>query len=201
MDYYMGEITMFGFSWNPMNFALCNGATMQIQQFSALFALLGTTFGGNGTQNFLLPNLNGRVVVGQNQANPNYQIGHSGGAESVTLAQNQMPLHTHVATTNVTAATTINALTAPTARLLTPAGNFPTAGLTAPISGTQYGVQDYAAPGAGTQATMAPGMASTTATATTTNQPVGGSTPVSVLQPYLAINYVIVTMGIFPTRT
>ncbi len=71
MDYYMGEITMFGFSWNPMNFALCNGATMQIQQFSALYALLGVTFGGNGTTNFMLPNLNGRVVVGQNQADPN----------------------------------------------------------------------------------------------------------------------------------
>ncbi len=108
-----------------------------------------------------------------------------------------MPAHTHVATTNVTAATTINVLTAPTARVPNPAGHFLTQ---MADSSTGAIVNGYAASGAGTPGTMAATAASTTATAATTNQTVGGSTPVSVLQPYLAINYVIVTMGIFPTR-
>jgi microcystin-dependent protein len=200
-DYYMGEITMFGFPWNPMNFARCNGATLQIQSYSALFALLGVSFGGNGTTNFMLPNLGGRVPIGQGQSTgtSNYNFAQASGAEQVALSQAQMPSHTHAATTNVTAATAITALTAPTGRLPSPAGNFLTSVATTatpPVLMTAY-----AASGAGTPVAMAAGMATTTASATTTNQTVGGSTPVSVLQPYLALNYVIVTMGVFPSRT
>lgn len=200
-DYYMGEITMFGFPWAPRGFALCNGTLLPISQYSALFALLGTNFGGNGVQNFQLPNLNGRAAIGQGQS-PGmslYQLGQSAGVENVVLTQPQMPSHTHLATTNVTATTTINALGAPTSRANGPGGNLLT--VSEVVGPPPAAVQAFAAPGAGNPVTMAPGMASTSASATTTNQIAGGNTPVSVLQPYLAINYVIVTMGVFPSRS
>lgn len=185
---FVGEIILVGFPWAPINYASCDGTLMSIPQFSAMFALLGTYFGGNGTTNFALPDLRGRVPVcqGQRPGAPAYQIGTYGGAESIGLTQNQLPAHTHAA------ATVITALTAPSAKVPSPAGNLLTAGATS--SNPPVLCDDYAAPGTGTSAAMAPGMA------TTTLQPTGLGQPVSVLQPYQAINYVIATAGIFPSR-
>lgn len=209
---FMGEIKAFGFSYAPRNFAFCNGATIGISQNTALFALLGTQFGGNGQTTFQLPNLGGRLAIGQGQSNgtSQYVMGEVGGVEHVTLTQSQMPQHTHLAQTTVTpnssglaAATTINALAAPTARVPGPANNLPTVGFD---PSTNAVMQNYAAPGNGTAVTMNSGMATTTisgsvtATAATTVQIAGGSLPFSVQQPYLAINYCIATVGIFPSR-
>lgn len=93
-DAFIGEIFLVSFDFAPRNWALCNGQLLPIAQNQALFALIGTTFGGNGTTNFALPDLRGRVAMGEGNA---HVLGERTGAESVTLFANQMPAHTHAA--------------------------------------------------------------------------------------------------------
>jgi len=167
---FLGEIKMFSGNFAPKGWAFCDGQILSIQQNTALFSLLGTTYGGNGTTNFQLPNLQGRVPVhwgvlpGGNQ----YPLGESGGVENVTLTIGQMPAHSHeFVSTNV-------------AGLDNPAGGV----LGAPASGTAL----YA--NGGPDGTMnASG-----------NLPVGGNSPHSNVMPYLATNFIIALQGIFPTR-
>lgn len=94
---FLGEIRTFGFNFAPQGWAMCNGQLLPISQNTALFALLGTFYGGNGTTTFALPNLQGRVGIqqGQGQGLSPYNIGQVGGSETVTLIQNQMPAHSH----------------------------------------------------------------------------------------------------------
>ncbi len=91
---YMGEVRPLSFGFAPKGWALCNGQTMAINQFQALFALLGTMYGGNGISTFLLPNLQSRVPV-HRSTDGTYQQGQTGGAETVTLISNQAPVHVH----------------------------------------------------------------------------------------------------------
>ncbi|MGO9960808.1 MAG: phage tail protein [Solirubrobacteraceae bacterium] len=91
---FIGEIRIFGGNFAPTGWALCNGQLMAIDEFAALFALIGTTYGGDGQQTFALPNLQGRVPVHQGSG---YVMGQLGGVESVTLTVAQIPVHTHVA--------------------------------------------------------------------------------------------------------
>jgi microcystin-dependent protein len=97
-DQYLGEIRMFGGNFAPAGWALCNGQLLQISQNTALFAIIGTYYGGNGVNTFALPNLQSRVPVhqGQGPGLGNYVIGEMGGVENVTLTTQQMPLHGHV---------------------------------------------------------------------------------------------------------
>jgi len=89
---FLGELRMFGFDYAPKGWAFANGQTMSIQQNNALFALFGTTYGGNGTQTFQLPNLQGATAI---HAGPNYKQGQKAGTTSVTLNITQIPAHTH----------------------------------------------------------------------------------------------------------
>jgi microcystin-dependent protein len=89
---FLGEISPVGFPFAPKGWALCNGQVLAIAQNQALFALLGTTYGGDGVRTFALPDLRGRVSV---QSGPNYPLGSTGGVESVTLNSNQIPAHSH----------------------------------------------------------------------------------------------------------
>lgn len=210
---FLAEIKAVGFNFPPRGYAACKGQLMSISQNSAVFSLLGTNFGGDGIQTFGLPNLQGRTAIGQGQSGgtSNYVLGQTGGVEAVSLNLQQLPQHTHGATTTVTptstlsATTTINALGAPTSRSIGPAGNLMTTG-SAVVSGTAVAVQMYAAPGNGNPVTLAPGAATTTlagdiiATAQTTVQPAGSSLPVEIIQPYVAVNYIIAIQGIFPSR-
>jgi microcystin-dependent protein len=94
---FLGEIRMFGFNFAPAGWAMCNGQILPINQNTALFSLLGTFYGGDGISTFALPNLQSRVPINQGQGiglSP-YNIGQTGGAESVTLSTGQMPVHTH----------------------------------------------------------------------------------------------------------
>jgi microcystin-dependent protein len=94
---FVGEIRIFGFNFAPQGWAFCQGQLLPIAQNTALFSLLGTTYGGNGISTFALPNLQGRVPVHQGQGaglSP-YNLGQSGGASTVTLAATQMPAHSH----------------------------------------------------------------------------------------------------------
>jgi microcystin-dependent protein len=96
---YLGEIRMVSFGFAPKGWALCNGQTMQIQQNGALFGLLGTTYGGDGRNTFLLPDFRGRAPIstGLKPGGPNYVIGTKFGEEQHTLTVPEMPGHSHVA--------------------------------------------------------------------------------------------------------
>src|SRR5262247_1539362 len=94
---FLGQIQPFGFNFAPTGWATCDGQILSIAQNTALFSLLGTTFGGNGQTTFGLPDLRGRVPIGQGQGPglANYTLGQTGGQETVTLITSQMPQHTH----------------------------------------------------------------------------------------------------------
>lgn len=178
MDQYIGEIFMFGFNWAPKGFSLCNGNQLPVSQNQALFSLLGTTFGGNGSTNFALPDLRGRTSLGiTNGAAPiTYQQGSFGGAETVTLTQTQVPPHTH------------NIMASSAAANQNPPSN--TNFLAKPGTWQNGGTQiDLYGPAAGTLASMATGAIST----------VGGQGH-NNMQPSLVTNFCIALSGFFPMR-
>jgi microcystin-dependent protein len=116
---FIGQISIFGFNFPPRGWASCDGQVLSIAQNTALFSLLGTTYGGNGQTTFALPNLQGRVPIhrGQGPGLSNHDMGEVAGAEAVTLTSAQMPAHSHqAAVTNASAAGS------------RPNGNFPSAG-------------------------------------------------------------------------
>jgi len=170
-DYFLGEIRMFGFNFAPKNWAQCNGAVLAISQYQAVFALLGTYYGGNGTQTFALPDLRSRTPMGFGAAPDGTQIvlGEKGGVESVTLTVQQMPAHTHAVAATTTAADTPNISTA-TALISTPGASY-------------YGA-------ASSLVALTPASIGST----------GSTQPHANLQPYLATNYCIALYGIFPSR-
>ena len=98
---YLGEIRIFSFNFPPKGWAFCNGNVLPINQNQALFSLLGTTYGGNGQTTFALPDLQGRVPLHNGTG---FTLGQSGGESAVTLNVTQMPVHTHTANANGTAA-------------------------------------------------------------------------------------------------
>jgi len=94
---FVGEIRAFGFNFAPTGWAACDGQLLQISQYTALFSLLGTQFGGDGKSTFALPNLGGQVPINQGQGAglTDYEVGESGGADTVTLTQNEIGAHVH----------------------------------------------------------------------------------------------------------
>jgi microcystin-dependent protein len=100
MDPYIGEIRIFAGNFAPSGWFLCQGQTLSISSYQALFAIIGITYGGNGTTNFQLPNLQGRFVIGVgiSSAGTIYDLGQHGGVEQVSLSISNLPAHTHVAT-------------------------------------------------------------------------------------------------------
>jgi microcystin-dependent protein len=175
---FLGEIRMVGWNFAANGWALCNGQLMPINQYQALFALLGTTYGGDGITTFALPNLQGRVPIHQG-AGPGlspYTIGQSSGSENITLLANQMPTHSHlmgVSNLPGTVADPTNAILAQ--------GNSGASRSPVPVS-------DYVS-------TAATGTLAPTAIASS-----GGNQPHSNIQPFLCINFIIALTGIFPSR-
>lgn len=172
---YLGAVKLFGFNFAPKGYAMCNGQLLSIQQNTALFSLLGTFFGGNGVQNFALPNLQGRVAIGQGQGQglSAYVIGGQGGVEGVTLTQQTVPTHVHTFNASTANATSGN-----------PSGN---------VLATVTDANDvFYAPDAG-------GFVATTMPATTVAN-VGQNQPHNNIQPSLCINYCIALQGVFPSR-
>lgn len=103
---FMGQVMLNGYTFTPKGFAACNGQTLPIAQNQALFALLGTQFGGDGITTFLLPDLRGRTPIG---SNGDYPIGTVAGVENVTLTTQTMPQHTHLGYGTSAAGTSRNA--------------------------------------------------------------------------------------------
>jgi microcystin-dependent protein len=168
---YLGEIRMFAGNFAPSGWQLCNGQTLAISQYQALFSILGTTYGGNGISTFQLPNLQGRVPIHVGNNGPStYVLGESSGNENVTLLDNNLPIHNHL----------VNAVTTG-GNSASPASAFPAIEST----GTSL---NYASTGA--NSTMNPAMIANA----------GGNVPISVVQPYLVVNFIIAMVGIFPAR-
>ncbi|RUL69091.1 phage tail protein [Dyella choica] len=174
-DYFLGQIMLTGFGFPPRGFAQCNGQLLPINQNTALFSLLGTQFGGNGTSNFALPDLRGRAPVsagasadGAWQPAP-YSIGEQMGVETVTLLTANLPQHNH----NVATSTQNGASRVATNSVY---GAFPNEAL-------------YASAASGLSA-LNPAQV----------QNAGGNQPHDNMQPYLAINFNIALNGIFPAR-
>ncbi len=179
---FIGEIKIFGFNFSPQSYQLCSGQIMSIAQNTALFSLLGTTYGGNGQTTFALPDLRGRMPIGQGQGPglPNYVMGQLSGTTSVTLLTANIPAHVH----------TLNAMQVKlqasndNADELSPDGNFPATSSNAAYSG------NGATPNTFTGGTQITGTTDIT----------GSNIPVSIMNPYLTINYSIAIYGIFPSR-
>ncbi|WBO86756.1 phage tail protein [Hymenobacter yonginensis] len=180
MDEYLGIIKLFAGNFAPRGWALCNGQLLSITQNTALFSILGTVYGGDGQTTFALPNLQSRVPVGAGQGAglSFYSQGELGGTETVTLTLGQMPAHSHGLNASTAAGTT----DVPTGNVLAqPAG--------ATGSGDSVTVTSYA-----------------TGTATTALNPTsvsasGSSQPHENRPPFLAMNYIICTEGLFPSRS
>lgn len=171
-EWFVGEIRNFGFGKAPVGWAQCNGQLLPITPNQALYALIGTTYGGDGRTTFALPDLRGRVVVGNNQGNQAYKLGTHAGAENVQLTSQQMPAHTHQFNARAEAGTTGAA-----------ANNYVS------TSGGATPQALYAPPGA-QEIPLNPGSLSN----------FGNGQEHANIQPYLATNYCIATKGFFPPR-
>ncbi len=178
---FLGEIKLFGFNFAPRGHAVCDGQIMSIAQNSALFALLGTQFGGNGQTTFALPDLQGRVPIGQGSGpglSP-FTVGSHGGATSVSLTTNNLPAHIH---TLLSTSVKLQASTANAAES-SPDGTYPA--LTATASYADTPTTNVYTGGA---------------TVGGTTDSTGSGMPVQVMNPYLCMNYCIALEGIFPSR-
>lgn len=169
---FIAEIKMFAGNFPPRGWAFCDGQLLSISQNSALFSLVGTIYGGNGTTTFALPDLRGRVPMhwGQGPGRTPRQIGETGGTETVTLTGSQIPAHTHQV---APAAATGEGQTAQ------PGGNVPAAG--------EEPTKPYAP-------------TSDTALAPSTSTSFGGNQPHENLPPFQCVSFVIALVGIYPSR-
>lgn len=171
---FIAEIRLFGGNFAPRGWAFCQGQILSISQNTALFALIGTIYGGNGTTNFALPNLQNRIVIGSGNGpglTPR-QLGEFGGVATVTLLASQMPQHMHSAMASTAAGTQTDptgAVWAASVGGRTPPPLYATTAPNTPMSPAAIGVT-------------------------------GGGQPHNNLQPVLGLNYIIALQGIFPSR-
>ena len=171
-DPFVAEIRIVPFNFPPKGWAFCNGQLLPLSQNTALFALLGTTYGGDGKSTFALPDLEGSSAMhpGQGQGLSLRDLGQIGGAESVTLLQSEMPIHSHTAN----AVGVVSTTAAPSNQTA----------LARSVNGSAY------AAGGGALQQLAPEALPLA----------GGSLPHNNLQPYLTLNYIIAMQGVFPAR-
>lgn len=173
---FVAEIRIFAGSFAPVGWALCNGQLMPISQNTALFSLLGTTYGGNGTSNFALPNLQGCTPIGAGQG-PGLSLrdlGETAGEQTVTLLTTEMPAHSHAA------------MAATSGGQDSPAGN---SWGESKLGKTPLNV--YAANNANTNVPMSPSALSIA----------GGSQPHNNMPPFLGLTFIIALQGVFPARS
>jgi microcystin-dependent protein len=177
---YLGNITIFAGNFAPLGWRFCDGSLLPISEYDALFSLIGTIYGGDGQVTFALPNLQSRVAIHAGASNGNtYVPGEMAGTESIIITQNQMPAHSHpfvAASGNPPANNSAN-------NQSSPAGNVP--------SLAPQNLYNPSADGFGLAPAVGAGVTG----------PAGGSQPVSILSPYLAMNYIIAVFGIYPTQS
>lgn len=178
---FIGEVKILGFNFAPLGYMTCSGQTLSIASNTALFSLLGTTYGGNGQTTFNLPDLQGRMPIGQGQGPglPFYSMGQVGGNVQTTLTTANMPAHIHTAngiTVNLPVSTGGGDASSPQGAFLADVGTEVYSSANTP--GANYGPLTVGG----------------------TTAPTGGSMPFSIANPYLVMNYSIATQGIFPSR-
>jgi microcystin-dependent protein len=174
-DQYLGEVRMFGGNFAPRGWALCDGRLLSIAQYSTLYALLGTIYGGDGTTTFALPDMRGRVPIHQGQGNglTSRTIGEKAGTENVTLLVTQIPQHNHAAMASPDAGSQPG-----------PANNVPAT--------PQGAAEFYVVPGT---SGIVPAAMAASSIATD-----GGSQPHPNIMPSLCVSFIIALAGIFPSR-
>ncbi len=170
-DPYVGEIRMFGGNWAPLGWQICDGSLLPISAYEPLFNLIGTTYGGDGVNNFAVPDLRGRLPM---HFSGTYPIGQKAGSETVTLTTQQIPSHNHL----FNASNTPQNTQVPTNNLIgvTPTGAFNA--LYAPLSGTPAQLASQAIPVSG-----------------------GGNQPHSNVQPFQCMTFMIALQGVYPTQS
>jgi microcystin-dependent protein len=176
---FLGQMMMFCGNFPPKGFAFCNGQLLPIAQNTALFSLLGTNYGGNGTQTFALPNLQGNVPVhmGQGPGLSRYVIGETGGTQNVTVLAVEMPAHSHIFN-----ASTVSA-------------NSPSPSGRVPAKPTAANAAAYAVSQSAPYPALAPQVMNLQSCSI-----VGGSVAHNNMMPTLFINFVIALVGVFPAR-
>jgi microcystin-dependent protein len=177
MEGYIGEIRMFGGNFSPGSWNFCDGSLQSIAVYTALFSIIGTTYGGDGQTTFALPDFRGRIPVGTGNGPglPVYELGQTGGHETATLTNQTMPMHTHPTTISIRIpAYSETGGSDPNGAILSSLTNAYT------DQATDSSLNVFTSP--------------------VTLQPVGQGVPFSVMQPYLALNYIICMEGIFPSR-
>jgi microcystin-dependent protein len=188
MEEYLGIVKLFAGTFAPRGWAFCNGQLLPISQNTALFSILGTNYGGDGSTTFGLPDLRGRVAVGAGQG-PGLtpvQVGQVAGTENVSILITNMPAHTHVAASNLS-------LKASSSQ----------ADTVTPAVGSAFGAaRDINTDPVSIYSTATPSVALNPASGsvTTTVQAAGGSQPLPVRNPFLGMNYIICLQGLFPSR-
>jgi microcystin-dependent protein len=169
---FIGQIILTGFNFAPRGYALCNGQLLSIAQNTALFSLLGTTYGGDGRVTFGLPDLRGRVPIhqGQGPGLTNRTMGELSGSENVTLINSEMPMHNHL----VSATSVAGALGTPSGNFLAPSSDAAVSLYRPTTDGSLLNPQSISL--------------------------AGGNQPHNNLEPYLVISFSIAMEGIFPSR-
>jgi microcystin-dependent protein len=172
-DPFVAEIRIFGFNFAPTGWAQCNGQILPISQNTALFSLLGTTYGGNGQSTFALPDMqaNASMHPGQGPGLSLHDLGETGGSEFVTLLESEIPLHNHFVVATPSPAETFSAQ-----------GNAIARGV---------GMNPYQTISNANMTNMSRSIL----------PPAGGSLPHNNMMPYLVLNYCIALQGVFPPRT
>ncbi len=183
MDPFIGEIIMFGGNFAPRGWALCDGQLLPISSNSALFSILGTTYGGDGRTTFALPDLRGRAAVhaGSAPGLSSRPLGQKGGAETTQLQANNLPPHNHPAALNVSSANASQAAATAGASIGTP--GVPSGRDFNETFGFNTGTPNVALNGA------------SVATGNT-----GAGIPANNMQPFGVVNYIIALQGVYPSR-
>ena len=194
---FLAQITIFAGNFAPRGWSYCSGALLPINQYSALYSLLGTTYGGDGRTSFQLPDLQGRAPIhpGTGPGLPSYRLGDRGGVAQVNLTETEIPSHTHTATSNTSVSTTIEIKAAD----VDGSGRGISGGSLAKTPSGETIYSTDTPPDTTLHASTA--IANSTATSTTTIGQTGGSQAHNNMQPFLAINYIIALDGVFPSRS
>lgn len=198
MDGYIGQIIMFAGNFAPTNWLFCNGQTLAINQYQALYSIIGNIYGGNGATTFNLPDLRGRVPLHVGQSNApgatNHALAQSTGAETAALSIAQLPSHNHSLTgTTATITLPAQASSSNPADQTNPNGNIP-----AVTQASGKAANSYTTP-ANANGTLSGG-GSVPVSLSGNTSPTGNGTPVSLMQPSLCVNFIICTQGIYPDR-
>jgi microcystin-dependent protein len=173
MDPFVAEIRIFGFNFQPKGWAFCDGQILPLSQNTALFSLLGTTYGGDGKSNFALPNMQGNAPMhpGQGPGLSLHDLGETGGSQTVTLLESEIPSHSH----NLVASIRDGGLRSPGGQNLAKG----------------VGVSMYAPSASAPLVQFNPNVVA----------PAGGDQPHNNMMPYITMNFCIALQGVFPPRT